>query len=229
MPREGRCRRAGPGTRGAARRRRACPCAAPRRPRARRPRRRDRRPSARGAWRNGSTTCPHRPARRRARVGKPTRGNARAPLPPAAPGRVRRPPLRPSARARLAALVDRPSPAGVASPQPTTGDGPPAWMCSGERPFVRGAPAELPPAQRERRKEISAMPLHIRVPRSAAVLLAVLVAAVVAPRSASTQALYGAIVGNVADQSGAPVPGATVTATNEGTGLKVDTTTEKEG
>jgi hypothetical protein len=60
-------------------------------------------------------------------------------------------------------------------------------------------------------------------------MLAALVAAPLAAPLVSAQTLYGAIVGTVTDQSGAPVPGATVTATNTGTGLKVDTTTDKDG
>jgi outer membrane receptor protein involved in Fe transport len=55
------------------------------------------------------------------------------------------------------------------------------------------------------------------------------IAAFLAPLPASAQALYGAIVGTVADQSGAPVPGATVTATNTGTASKVDALTDADG
>ena len=50
-----------------------------------------------------------------------------------------------------------------------------------------------------------------------------------APPPASAQALYGSIVGTVSDQQGAGIPGATVTATNTGTGLKVDTVTSGDG
>jgi outer membrane receptor protein involved in Fe transport len=60
-------------------------------------------------------------------------------------------------------------------------------------------------------------------------MLAALLAAPLAAPPVSAQALYGAIVGTVTDQSGAPVPGATVTATNTGTGLKLDATTDKDG
>ena len=71
----------------------------------------------------------------------------------------------------------------------------------------------------------------IRRSRRAAIALALAALAVIllAPPAAYAQALYGSIVGTVADSSGAPVPGATVTATNPGTGLKVDAVTEKEG
>jgi carboxypeptidase family protein/TonB-dependent receptor-like protein len=50
-----------------------------------------------------------------------------------------------------------------------------------------------------------------------------------APAPASAQALYGSIVGTVADESGAPVPGVTVSVTNTGTGLKVDAVTDGNG
>jgi hypothetical protein len=60
--------------------------------------------------------------------------------------------------------------------------------------------------------------------------LAVLAMAVaLAPLSANAQALYGSIVGTVADESGAPVPGATVVATNTGTSLKVEAVTDAAG
>jgi outer membrane receptor protein involved in Fe transport len=70
----------------------------------------------------------------------------------------------------------------------------------------------------------------IRLSRRAAIALAIVaIAAVLAAPPASAQSLYGAIVGTVDDQSGAPVPGATVTATHEGTGHKVAAITDKEG
>jgi hypothetical protein len=70
----------------------------------------------------------------------------------------------------------------------------------------------------------------IRISRKAAMVAAiVMIAAAIAAPPALAQALYGAIVGTVDDPSGAPVPGATVTATNSGTGLKVDTQTDGDG
>jgi hypothetical protein len=62
----------------------------------------------------------------------------------------------------------------------------------------------------------------------AAVALAI-VAAFIAPAPASAQALYGSIVGTVSDPQGAAIPGATVTATNTGTGLKLDVVTDADG
>ena len=74
------------------------------------------------------------------------------------------------------------------------------------------------------------MPDLIRISRKAAVVAAIVaIAAALAVPPAFAQALYGAIVGTITDQSGAPVPGATVTATNSGTGLKVETVSDKEG
>jgi hypothetical protein len=46
---------------------------------------------------------------------------------------------------------------------------------------------------------------------------------------ASAQVLYGSITGNVSDQSGAVVPGATVTITNQGTGQVRETMTNEDG
>jgi outer membrane receptor protein involved in Fe transport len=60
-------------------------------------------------------------------------------------------------------------------------------------------------------------------------LAIVAIAASLAPPPLSAQALYGSIVGTVNDGSGAPVPGATVTASNSGTGLKLDVSTDGEG
>jgi hypothetical protein len=48
-------------------------------------------------------------------------------------------------------------------------------------------------------------------------------------RSAEAQALYGSIVGNVSDTQGAITPGVTLTATNTGTGLVVETTSDTDG
>jgi carboxypeptidase family protein/TonB-dependent receptor-like protein len=46
---------------------------------------------------------------------------------------------------------------------------------------------------------------------------------------AQGQVLYGSIVGNVTDAQGAIAPGVTLTATNAGTGLKVETITDADG
>ena len=59
----------------------------------------------------------------------------------------------------------------------------------------------------------------------AAVALAI-VAALLVPLPAAAQTLYGSIVGTVSDPQGAAIPGATVTATNTGTGLKVTAVTD---
>jgi hypothetical protein len=61
------------------------------------------------------------------------------------------------------------------------------------------------------------------------VLALAIVAALIAPLPASAQTLYGSIVGTVQDSTGAAVPGATVTATNTGTALKVETTSDVGG
>ena len=61
------------------------------------------------------------------------------------------------------------------------------------------------------------------------VALVAIAALSLAPAPASAQALYGSIVGTVADESDAPVPGVTVSATNTGTGLKVDAVTDRDG
>ncbi len=51
---------------------------------------------------------------------------------------------------------------------------------------------------------------------------------VLAP-AVGAQTLYGTLTGSVVDKTGAAIPGATVTATNEGTGLTVDTVSDAEG
>jgi hypothetical protein len=55
------------------------------------------------------------------------------------------------------------------------------------------------------------------------------IAAALAAPPVSAQSLYGAVVGTVADPSGAPVPGATVTALNTDTGLELDTRSGTDG
>ena len=49
------------------------------------------------------------------------------------------------------------------------------------------------------------------------------------PAIVSAQALYGSLTGTVSDNTGAAIPGVTVTVTNEGTGLKLDTVTDGTG
>ena len=61
-------------------------------------------------------------------------------------------------------------------------------------------------------------------------VLALLACAFLAlPGIAHAQALYGSVTGTVTDNSGASIPGVTVTVTNEGTGLKLETTSDGEG
>ena len=60
-------------------------------------------------------------------------------------------------------------------------------------------------------------------------LLAVLLTVGLAPSLANAQVLYGSLVGNVVDQNGAVLPGVSVTITNTGTGLKLDTVTDDTG
>jgi hypothetical protein len=62
-----------------------------------------------------------------------------------------------------------------------------------------------------------------------AVLALALAAVLHAPPSASAQTLYGSIVGSVSDPQGAAIPGATVTATNTGTGLTLNAVTDTDG
>ena len=68
--------------------------------------------------------------------------------------------------------------------------------------------------------------------RRTRVLALVALAAVagwLAPARSGAQALYGSIVGNIVDAQGATVPGVSLTATNTGTGLKLDTVSGKDG
>ena len=62
-----------------------------------------------------------------------------------------------------------------------------------------------------------------------AALALAIVATLLAPLPASAQTLYGSITGTVSDQQGAAIPGATVMATNTGTGLQVSAVTDTDG
>jgi len=59
-----------------------------------------------------------------------------------------------------------------------------------------------------------------------AIALLVLLKIVAAPAAASAQVLYGSLVGTVTDESGAAVPGATVTITHHETNASRETVTE---
>ncbi len=52
---------------------------------------------------------------------------------------------------------------------------------------------------------------------------------VLCPTPVAAQALYGTVAGTVVDDSGAAIPGATVTVTNQGTGLEVMAITDEVG
>ena len=65
--------------------------------------------------------------------------------------------------------------------------------------------------------------------RAAPPLIAVLLTASLAATTVAAQALYGTITGTVTDAQGGNIPGATVSARNEQTGLEVTTTTDETG
>jgi hypothetical protein len=69
---------------------------------------------------------------------------------------------------------------------------------------------------------------QIRWMSKAALSFAVM-AALLVPTPAAAQALYGSITGTVSDAQGAAIPGATVTATNTGTGNQVSAVTDSDG
>src|SRR5689334_7126948 len=59
--------------------------------------------------------------------------------------------------------------------------------------------------------------------------LAILLLAAVAPRSAIAQVLYGSLVGNITDDTGGALPGATVTITHTETGATHEAVTDNAG
>ncbi len=73
---------------------------------------------------------------------------------------------------------------------------------------------------------------HIKLTLSAKALVAMLAALLtvgLSPSLAGAQVLYGSLVGNVADQNGAVVQGATVTITNKGTNQVREASTNSDG
>ncbi len=72
------------------------------------------------------------------------------------------------------------------------------------------------------------MTQFIRSKAMAALAIAIALALLV-PLPAAGQALYGSITGTVSDPQGAPIPGATVTTTNTGTGLQLTAVTDHDG
>ena len=71
--------------------------------------------------------------------------------------------------------------------------------------------------------------LYSKVAKSTSLILALLMAVGILAALASAQVLYGSLVGNVADQNGAVIAGATVTITNKATGQTRVTTTNADG
>ena len=72
----------------------------------------------------------------------------------------------------------------------------------------------------------------MRIPsrvRALAVLTPVLALLLLPASSTHAQTLYGSIVGTVSDPQGALTPGVVIVATNVGTGLKVEATTDSDG
>ena len=63
----------------------------------------------------------------------------------------------------------------------------------------------------------------------AVVALALVVFICAVPVRAAAQVLYGSLVGDVKDSSGAAMPGATVVVTNKNTGLTREAVTDETG
>jgi hypothetical protein len=76
--------------------------------------------------------------------------------------------------------------------------------------------------------ELRKLQIHFSRYRAAAVLI-LLLAMAMFPRVTPAQVLYGALTGNVTDQSGAALPNATVQARNTGTGVTQTATTDSSG
>lgn len=73
------------------------------------------------------------------------------------------------------------------------------------------------------------MVLRLRIPIAVIVLVACAAAAALMPAAAAAQTLYGSVVGTVSDPQKAVLPGVVVTATNPGTGLKLEAVTDANG
>ena len=71
--------------------------------------------------------------------------------------------------------------------------------------------------------------MTLRVPRRPGVLVCALLVALAAVPVAHAQVLYGSIVGNVTDSTGAALPGATVTIEQSETKLKRELVTDAGG
>src|SRR5262249_44926989 len=64
---------------------------------------------------------------------------------------------------------------------------------------------------------------------AACVLLAAVVLVLAVPHSGMAQVLYGSIIGDLKDSTGASLPGANVVVTNKGTGLTRETVSDATG
>jgi protocatechuate 3,4-dioxygenase beta subunit len=62
-----------------------------------------------------------------------------------------------------------------------------------------------------------------------AIALAVMIGAIPSATPVGAQALYGTLTGTIQDAQGAAIPGATVSARHEQTGLEVTTVTDETG
>src|SRR5438034_7220934 len=90
--------------------------------------------------------------------------------------------------------------------------------------MLRGDPAMTSSSPR--------LPMPVAPVRSSSLVIVVilaLVAVCASPPGLSAQVLYGSLVGNVTDESGAAIPGATVTITHRETGASRDAVTDATG